>query len=511
MPRVRASSSAVSTRSEPSRWRWSSALGIASIRRRRAGAASGRCYRSGGGRGRRPSGVDRSEPPATVAMPMRPAREEPQRHVHHPRHRRQRLRRQPRRPGPAGRGSSGRRARPDADGRRAGPRPAAGRPARRGRDPDRRRHPPGHARRGAGRRRCRRPPRRDPARLQRRRRPAPGQHRGDPRRRRGHDARPASGGSSTWARWASRTTRTSTTRARRRRPRRSSAASGLDWTILKPSLQFGEGDGFFNIIAGLVRLSPGIVPVPGDGKRRFQPIHGDDVARSSSARLADPATIGGTFELGGPRYWTYREITREVLTALGKRRLIVPMPVPLIRLVAGHGELVRIAVPGRDRPAAPAPARQHRPARPHPDALRLRAAADGGRARLPARPGSATSVPPTGRDADRCRDRHRRRGLGALVWLIVVVAIALGAAGIVDRHGPRRRATPAGPTLTAAGDAEVTAACSTPPRRTSTALADQVEALGDAGARRARPPSTARDADRRASRHRRRATSWSRT
>ena len=46
------------------------------------------------------------------------------------------------------------------------------------------------------------------------------------------------------------------------------AASDLDWTILKPSLQFGPGDGFFNIIADLVRLSPGIVPVPGDGKSR---------------------------------------------------------------------------------------------------------------------------------------------------------------------------------------------------------------------------------------------------
>src|SRR5688572_26100265 len=53
MPRVRASSSAVSTRNEPSRWRWSSAFGIASMRRRRAcdsrssvGVVTGRCYDS---------------------------------------------------------------------------------------------------------------------------------------------------------------------------------------------------------------------------------------------------------------------------------------------------------------------------------------------------------------------------------------------------------------------------------------------------------------------------------
>src|SRR4029079_2897881 len=86
-------------------------------------------------------------------------------------------------------------------------------------------------------------------------------------------------------------------------------ASRSDWTILKPSLQFGTGDGFFNIIAGLVRLSPGIVPVPGDGKAQFQPIHVADVAAVVVRVIADPTAIGGSFELGGPRYWTYREIT----------------------------------------------------------------------------------------------------------------------------------------------------------------------------------------------------------
>jgi NADH dehydrogenase len=123
------------------------------------------------------------------------------------------------------------------------------------------------------------------------------------------------------------------------------AASDLDWTILKPSLQFGPGDGFFNIIAGLVRISPGVVPVPGDGSARFQPVSVDDVAAIAVRVLADPTTIGETFELGGPRYWTYREITREVLTALRKRRAILPMPVALIRLVAGTSERLHIPFP----------------------------------------------------------------------------------------------------------------------------------------------------------------------
>lgn len=123
------------------------------------------------------------------------------------------------------------------------------------------------------------------------------------------------------------------------------AESGLDWTILKPSLQFGPGDGFFNIIADLVRMSPGVVPVPGDGSARFQPIHVDDVARVAVASFDDPNTIGEHFDLGGPRYWTYREITQEVLRAMGKRRVILPMPVPLIRLVAGTAERVRFPFP----------------------------------------------------------------------------------------------------------------------------------------------------------------------
>ncbi len=121
--------------------------------------------------------------------------------------------------------------------------------------------------------------------------------------------------------------------------------SGLDWTILRPSLLFGERDGFFNIIAGLVRMSPGVVPVPGNGMARFQPLSIEDLARIVVLSLADPSTIGRSFDLGGPRVWTYREIVGEVLRAMGARRLVVPMPVPLISLVARTSELTGIPFP----------------------------------------------------------------------------------------------------------------------------------------------------------------------
>jgi uncharacterized protein YbjT (DUF2867 family) len=122
-------------------------------------------------------------------------------------------------------------------------------------------------------------------------------------------------------------------------------ASSLDWTILKPSLLWGERDGFFNTVAGLVRTSPGIVPVPGNGSARFQPLAVTDAALAVRLSVERPATIGASYELGGPRYWTYRQITREVLRGMGRRRWIVSVPVPLIAAVARTAELVRLPFP----------------------------------------------------------------------------------------------------------------------------------------------------------------------
>jgi NADH dehydrogenase len=122
-------------------------------------------------------------------------------------------------------------------------------------------------------------------------------------------------------------------------------ASGLDWTVLSPSVMYGPRDGFFNILAGLVRLSPGIVPITGRGTARFQPLAVEDLAKAAVIAFADPSTIGRELPLGGPRTWTYREIMGEVLRGMGARRAMLPMPVPLIRLVAASAEAVRLPFP----------------------------------------------------------------------------------------------------------------------------------------------------------------------
>ena len=92
-------------------------------------------------------------------------------------------------------------------------------------------------------------------------------------------------------------------------------------------------------------MSPGIVPITGKGDARFQPLAIEDLAKAAVMTLADPATIGRELPLGGPRYWTYREIVEEVLRGMGKKRALVPMPVALIRLVATVSEKVRLPFP----------------------------------------------------------------------------------------------------------------------------------------------------------------------
>lgn len=107
--------------------------------------------------------------------------------------------------------------------------------------------------------------------------------------------------------------------------------SSMEWVILRPSLLFGEGDGFFNLIrVTLTWWSPGIVAIPGDGSARFQPLSVDDLAVAIGASLTDPQRAGATYEIGGPAHLTYEEIVDRVMDATGKRRLRLHMPIPLI-------------------------------------------------------------------------------------------------------------------------------------------------------------------------------------
>jgi NADH dehydrogenase len=96
-------------------------------------------------------------------------------------------------------------------------------------------------------------------------------------------------------------------------------------TIVRPSIVFGPEDDFFNKFAGIASMSPAL-PLIGGGKTRFQPVFVEDVAAAFAAILADPATAGKTYELGGPQIYTFRELMELLLEHMGSRRLLVPLP-----------------------------------------------------------------------------------------------------------------------------------------------------------------------------------------
>lgn len=95
-------------------------------------------------------------------------------------------------------------------------------------------------------------------------------------------------------------------------------ASGLDWTIFRPSIIFGPGDGFVSLLAPIVRSNPGFIPVIGPGTTKFMPVGVGDVARLFADALEKPETIGKSFEVGGPRVLTLNDIYREIAAAVGK-------------------------------------------------------------------------------------------------------------------------------------------------------------------------------------------------
>jgi NADH dehydrogenase len=110
--------------------------------------------------------------------------------------------------------------------------------------------------------------------------------------------------------------------------------SPLDWTIFRPSIIFGPGDGFVSLLAPIVEKNPLFIPVIGRGETRFQPVSVYDVARIFGDALEKPETIGKTFEVGGPDVLTLNEIYREIATVLGKRRK------PLVHLPLWWGRLL---------------------------------------------------------------------------------------------------------------------------------------------------------------------------
>ena len=98
-----------------------------------------------------------------------------------------------------------------------------------------------------------------------------------------------------------------------------------DVTILRPSVIFGPGDSFLNMLARMTQRSP-IMPLFGTGRTRLQPVFVGNVAEACIRALVDSSTRGKVYELGGPRIYAYKELVRLVRDRVAGRALVVPFP-----------------------------------------------------------------------------------------------------------------------------------------------------------------------------------------
>jgi NADH dehydrogenase len=101
--------------------------------------------------------------------------------------------------------------------------------------------------------------------------------------------------------------------------------SSLDWTILKPSVMFGPGDSFLNRFAGLLAAIPFVFPLARPNAR-VQPVLVDDVVEALLACLHGGACSKRTYELGGPKIYTLREVIELVAKLTGRRRWVIGLP-----------------------------------------------------------------------------------------------------------------------------------------------------------------------------------------
>lgn len=103
--------------------------------------------------------------------------------------------------------------------------------------------------------------------------------------------------------------------------------------IMRPSIIFGQEDGFFNRFAAMARISP-VLPLIGGGKTKFQPVYVGDVAKAVLAAVEGKASGGKVYELGGPEVVSFRECMEMMMVEIDRKPLLLPLPWFAARMIA---------------------------------------------------------------------------------------------------------------------------------------------------------------------------------
>ena len=120
----------------------------------------------------------------------------------------------------------------------------------------------------------------------------------------------------------------------------------LNLTIFRPSVIFGRGDSFFSLFANLVKYLPIIALAKPNAK--FQPVWVEDVAKAITLSLENIDTYNQTYELAGPRVYTFKSLIEFVMVVLGKTRPIIGLNDTLSYAQAFAMELLPVKLMTRD-------------------------------------------------------------------------------------------------------------------------------------------------------------------
>jgi NADH dehydrogenase len=107
--------------------------------------------------------------------------------------------------------------------------------------------------------------------------------------------------------------------------------SGVPHTIIRSSIVFGPEDGFTTALADILRLSPGITPIPGDGRTLLQPLWVEDLVTCLIWALRNPVMHNQTYEIGGAEYFTLRQVMETIMGVTHRHRMFLPLPPPYMR------------------------------------------------------------------------------------------------------------------------------------------------------------------------------------
>ena len=118
-------------------------------------------------------------------------------------------------------------------------------------------------------------------------------------------------------------------------------------TIIRPSVVYSVDDNFTTNFMTLLNRLP-IFPLYYEGKTKFSPIHCSDLTDVIFNVISNNVN-SKIIECVGPEIISFKEILEKLLNLIGKKRLLIPMPLPIAQISARFFEMMPKPLLTRDQ------------------------------------------------------------------------------------------------------------------------------------------------------------------